>query len=94
MKCECCMDCYKIDCCDDRCDFKCSKCNMNKNNILKEQYKMKILRVCSNCKHSIQLGYKEYHCLILDYEVNWCGTCKNHELLDVESKDNGSNKYK
>lgn len=35
MKCECCMDCYKIDCCDGRCIFQCEKCNMNKNNTLK-----------------------------------------------------------
>ena len=35
MKCECCMDCYKIDCCDGRCNFEYEKCNMNKNNKLK-----------------------------------------------------------
>ena len=45
MKCECCMDCYKIDCCDGRCNFQCEKCNMNKNNktkgelIVKEIYR-------------------------------------------------------
>lgn len=30
MNCGCCIDCYKIDICGGRCDFKCSKCNMRK----------------------------------------------------------------
>lgn len=30
MICECCLDCYKIDICDGRCDFKCSECYMRK----------------------------------------------------------------
>ena len=32
MKCECCLDCYKIDACDYRCDFDCKKCNFRENN--------------------------------------------------------------
>lgn len=31
MKCECCMDCYKIDACDGRCNFKCDICSFNTN---------------------------------------------------------------
>lgn len=30
MKCECCKDCYKIDACDGRCNFKCDGCTYNK----------------------------------------------------------------
>lgn len=29
MICECCLDCYKIDACDGRCNFECDKCSMN-----------------------------------------------------------------
>lgn len=31
MKCECCMDCYKIDACDGRCNFECDICSFNRN---------------------------------------------------------------
>lgn len=32
MVCECCLDCYKADVCECKCDFNCGICNMNKEN--------------------------------------------------------------
>lgn len=31
MKCECCMDCYKIDICNGRCNYKCDVCSFSPN---------------------------------------------------------------
>lgn len=45
---------------------------------------MEVLRICSNCKSSIQTDYKEYYCDIQGHEVNWCGTCPFH-VLDNKS---------
>ena len=31
MKCECCMDCYELDICNDRCNYKCDVCSFSLN---------------------------------------------------------------
>lgn len=65
MKCECCIDCYKIDCCDGRCDFECEKCSMNKNNMLKRDNDTKeiIDYICENKDSDLfisNLNFKQY----------------------------------
>lgn len=72
MICECCMNCYKVDACGGRCDFKCENCSYNKvskyntENGNKEEllYKEQIRyrKKHKSCKHCIFNKYVgQYH---------------------------------
>lgn len=65
MVCECCMDCYKIDICNGKCDFKCEECIHNKNNKdvckccffchKKQECEKSCENQCFKCEHKIEL---------------------------------------
>lgn len=67
MICKCCMDCYKIDACDGRCNFKCNECSYNNTEQKKATYenelkqrKMKYRHKHKNCYYCIFSKYTSH----------------------------------